>query len=365
MTAIRVFIVDDSAVSRRLVMESFAGLPAQVVGSAPDGRLALERIARLNPNLVTLDVQMPGMDGVATMAAIRAAHPKLKVIMVSAHTERGAQVTIDALASGAADYITKPPSAGNWPAAVEELRAQLAVKLKQLFQIAGELGPAAPRPVRTAPARPAAPSRVDIVAMGVSTGGPSALETVLAALPADFPAPIVIVQHMPPLFTRYLAERLASVARLPVREAAGGEILEPPAAWLAPGDFHMSLLPVGPTARVRVHQSEPVNSCRPSVDVLFGSVAEAYGPRALAVVLTGMGNDGLEGCKRLRAAGGQILVQDQDSSVVWGMPGNVATQGVADAVLALDDLAPEILRRVRAARNLPPTAGAIQPCRES
>lgn len=352
MNAIRVFIVDDSAVSRRLVTESFVGLPAiEIVGSAPDGHLALERIAGLDPDLVTLDVEMPGMDGVATLSAIRAIYPRVKVIMLSALTERGAQVTIDALSRGAVDYITKPASAGNWSAAVQQLRAQLADKLKPHFPtVFGGPNAASLSTVKRVHARPATPTRADIVAIGVSTGGPNALKAVLADLPADFPVPIVIVQHMPPLFTRHLAERLAASTRFPIREAAGDETLEPATAWLAPGDFHMRVERDGFDIRLRLNQSEPVNSCRPSVDVLFRSVVEVYGSHVLSVVLTGMGNDGLEGSKQVHAAGGQILAQDENTSVVWGMPGVVVGAGLANHVLPLEQIARGILSCVQVGR---------------
>jgi two-component system, chemotaxis family, protein-glutamate methylesterase/glutaminase len=193
-------------------------------------------------------------------------------------------------------------------------------------------------------------SRVDVVAIGVSTGGPNALAMLLQQFPADLPVPVVVVQHMPPLFTRLLAERLDAKLHLHVHEAAGGEQLDPGHAWLAPGDHHMVVARNGHHAVLELNQEPPVNSCRPSIDVLFHSVATVFGAHALAVVLTGMGSDGLRGCEAIHHAGGRILVQDEASSVVWGMPKCVANAGIADDVLSLDDLGPKIIHRLHEGR---------------
>ncbi len=192
--------------------------------------------------------------------------------------------------------------------------------------------------------------RVDIVVIAVSTGGPNALERLIPALPADFPVPVAIVQHMPPIFTKSLAKRLSSIAKISVHEGASGDVLRRGGAWLAPGGYHMYLTRKIAAVQIQTDQSAPENSCRPAADVLFRSVSQIYGPRTLAVVLTGMGQDGLRGCEAIRAAGGQVLVQDEASSVVWGMPGNVAMAGLADKVLPLDELASEIVRRVQFGR---------------
>ena len=197
---------------------------------------------------------------------------------------------------------------------------------------------------------------VKVLALGASTGGPNALGTILQNLPADFPVPVVIVQHMPPLFTRFLAERLSAKSRLEIVEAAEGDVLRAGCAWIAPGDWHMTLERMGADVCVRLDQSPPVNSCRPSVDSLFLSVADVYGPCALGVILTGMGQDGLRGCERLAGSHGQVLAQDEGSSVVWGMPGIVARHGIAERVLPIEDLAAEILQRVNAGRASRPQA---------
>jgi two-component system chemotaxis response regulator CheB len=189
--------------------------------------------------------------------------------------------------------------------------------------------------------------RIDILAVGASTGGPNALAEVFGALPADFPVPIVIVQHMPPVFTKLFADRLSASCRLPFREVHDGDLLLPGHAYVAPGDYHMRVVSDGRVKRLALDHGAQENSCRPAVDVLFRSVAEHFGSKSLAVVMTGMGQDGLRGCERIHERGGQVIVQNEATSVVWGMPGFVARAGIADAVLPLVELAPEVLRRVR------------------
>jgi two-component system chemotaxis response regulator CheB len=353
----RVFIVDDAVVVRRLVSDVLAGDPAlEVVGCAANGRIALAKIPQVNPDVVTLDVEMPEMDGLETLAALRKTHPRLPVIMFSALTHRGAAATFHALTLGATDYVAKPANLVNASLAVQHIRDELIPRIKllggQAAGVARRQPPQVPGGVglRAAPL-PRAAARVEIVAVGVSTGGPNALSVLLAGLPAQFPVPVLIVQHMPPMFTRLLAERLAAASALTIHEGTSGALLEPGQAWLAPGDYHMVLAEDARGCRLRLHQGPLENSCRPSVDVLFRAVAEAYGPGVLGVVLTGMGQDGLRGCERIRDAGGQVLVQDEATSVVWGMPGFVARAGLADQVLPLDQLAPAILERVRRRRS--------------
>jgi two-component system, chemotaxis family, protein-glutamate methylesterase/glutaminase len=359
MPKIRVLIVDDAVVFRRLVAEELGRDPAlDVVGTAADGRIALAKLAQLSPDLVVLDVEMPELDGLATLKELRKTYPRLPVIMFSALTVRGAEATLDALSLGATDYFTKPTNAGGLDASLGVIREQLIPKIKALCPGAGNGAPAAGRAnlvarpsVIGAPATSTAariPSgRVDVLAIGTSTGGPNALVEILRPLPADFPVPIVIVQHMPPMFTRLLAERLSAECAIPVQEASSGTILQAGKAWIAPGDFHMIVAPEARQMRLQLNQEPPENSCRPAVDVLLRSVAKAFGPNSLTVILTGMGQDGMRGCEHVREAGGQILVQDEPTSVVWGMPGSVARAGLADRVLPLSLMANEILRRVR------------------
>jgi two-component system chemotaxis response regulator CheB len=359
MRRIRILVVDDAVVVRRLVTDALASDPMlEVVGAAANGRIALAKIPQVNPDLVTLDVEMPVMDGLETLREIRKNYPKLPVIMFSTLTERGAATTLDALALGANDYVTKPANVGSVVAALERVRMELIPRAKALCASVAGLSDPTLMPQRAAspaiklPPRPLkAPQNVQVVAIGVSTGGPNALAEVIPQLPANFPVPVLIVQHMPPVFTKLLAERLTVRSQIPVEEAKFGRVLLPGHVWMAPGDFHMEVERQGPTARIKTHQGPPENSCRPAVDVLFRSVAEAYGPATLAVVMTGMGQDGLRGCQEIRAAGGQVLAQDEASSVVWGMPGFVAQAGLADKVLPLDQLPGEIVRRVQRGRS--------------
>ncbi len=363
MRRIRVLVVDDAAAVRRIVSEVLGQDPElEVVGVAPTGRLALAKLPQLSPDLVTLDVEMPGMSGLEVLEEIRTHHRDLPVIMLSAHTERGAAVTLEALALGASDYLPKPAGFSNQEEARAYLREQLVPKIKAVCATRAGRGspPLVAPPIvgagKVAP-RELPAERVDIVAVGVSTGGPNALARVLSGLGKDFPVPIVVVQHMPPLFTKLLAERLSDATPLKVREAVSGGILEPGGVWLACGDFHLVVERVGKRVRVAINQDPPENSCRPAVDVLFRSVAEVFGAKCLGVVLTGMGRDGLRGCEEIRSAGGRIIVQDEETSVVWGMPGFVANAGLANAILPLPDIAAEIERRVWARRSK--TVGAV------
>lgn len=364
---IRILVVDDSVVVRRMLTDALSADPMlEVVGAAPNGRIALARIPQLNPDVITLDVEMPEMDGLEALAAIRKTYPRLPVIMFSTVTERGAAATLDALALGANDYVTKPSNVGSAAKAIEAIRQDLIPKIKVCcpFLAAAEIF--RPRPASAVFPRPSPPlkragppGRVDVVAIGVSTGGPNALSLLLPQLPADFPVPVVIVQHMPPLFTRFLAERLSAKSKIQVEEGSRQQILRPSQALIAPGDFHMTVARQGPMVRLSTNQGPPENSCRPAVDVLFRSVVDVYGPYVLGVVLTGMGKDGLRGSERIREAGGQVIVQDEATSVVWGMPGFVAGAGLADAVLPLEQVAGEIVRRAgesRFLRPLPPAA---------
>jgi two-component system chemotaxis response regulator CheB len=374
---IRVLVVDDSAVIRRIVTDVLNEDPEiTVVGTAINGRVALDKVHELQPDLITLDVEMPEMDGLAMLSALRNGYRKVPVVMFSSLTERSAAITIEALARGASDYVTKPAGQGNLASAMASVRADLVPKVKALcarpnsrtggFTWAGQPGsavPARPAPARAAvpaPIRPVAAGAagatavwrarpqagpVDVVAIGVSTGGPNALGQLLPRL-KGITVPVVIVQHMPPMFTKLLAEQLSNAAGMDVREGAAGMVVEPGKVYIAPGDYHMLVKREGAQTRLELNQAAPENSCRPSADVLFRSVAAVYGNRALAVVLTGMGSDGEKGCTALHAAGSQIIAQDQATSVVWGMPGAVARAGLADQILALGEIGIAITARV-------------------
>jgi two-component system chemotaxis response regulator CheB len=352
MPKIRVLIVDDAVVFRRLVAEELNKDPAlEVVGTAANGRIALARLPQVNPDVVILDIEMPELDGLATLKELRKTHPRLPVIMFSALTERGAEATLEALALGATDYFTKPTNSGGPDSSLEVIRDQLIPEIKALCAKEGrgakDEGRAlfVPRPSSLAPRL--SPGPVRVVAIGASTGGPNALAEIFRRLPADFPVPLVMVQHMPPMFTRLLAERLSAEFPIRVQEGGPGSLLQPGHAWIAPGGQHMIVARDGLQVRTHLHQEPPENSCRPAVDVLFRSVAQTFGCNALAVVLTGMGQDGLRGCEAVREAGGQVLVQDEPTSVVWGMPGYVARAGLADRVLPVSLIGEEIIRRVQ------------------
>jgi two-component system chemotaxis response regulator CheB len=348
MDKIRVLLVDDASVVRRLVSQALNRDPAlEVVGTAADGRMALNRLAELRPDVVLLDLEMPVMDGLETLVALRKTHPRLPVIMFSRFTQRGVEATVHALTLGADDYVPKPGDGLDVGPCIEEL---LIPKIKVLGRRARSVpadsgrpsGPAFPAPSRPAPTRR---QRVELVAIGASTGGPNALAEICTAFPPDWSVPVLIVQHMPPDFTARLAERLSEKSRLRVREGRAGEPVSASQVWVAPGDHHLLCCRAGRAVVLDLNQEPPVNSCRPSVDVLFRSAAEVYGPGVLAVVLTGMGQDGLRGCEAVRAAGGQVVVQDEATSVVWSMPGAVFQAGLADQVLPLEHLGLEIVRR--------------------
>ncbi len=353
---IRVLVVDDSVVIRRLVTQALEeDAEIAVVGTAANGSIALQRIPQYNPDVLTLDIEMPEMDGLETLRRVRRDYPQLRVIMFSTLTERGAAITLEALTLGASDYVTKASNEGSLDRSMTRLREELVPKIKQFFILPSKTRAAAkPEPAQVRGAQPiwrnqptprSAKVRPKVVVIGVSTGGPTALGAILPQLPAEFPLPVLIVQHMPPLFTRFLAERLCGSCRLPVKEASQGDAVVGGRILIAPGNFHMKVSGSSSGASVYLDQSPPQNSCRPSVDALFASIGETFGGAVIAAVLTGMGQDGLRGAEILKARGASILAQDEASCVVWGMPGAVVNAGLADSVLPLDRVVPEILRR--------------------
>lgn len=344
-----VFIVDDSAVMRSLLRTVISADPAlAVAGTASDGASALAQLASVHPDLVLLDVEMPNMDELETLRAIRARSYRMPVIMVSAVTMRGARVTIEALASGASDYVTKPANQSDRQSALRLLALDLLPKIQALTLADASASRPSGRAIELTRSSQATPEMPSVVAIGASTGGPAALDTVLSGLPADFPAPVLVVQHMPEIFTSLFAERLGRQCRPRVREAAEGMPVLPGNVYLARGNWHMEVLPAAHNAVPTLHltQGPMENHCRPAVDVLFRSVAAAYGAASLALVLTGMGSDGLAGSRVIRSRGGCILAQDQATSVIWGMPGAVVQAGLAQRVLPLTGILPEILRLV-------------------
>jgi len=348
---VRILVVDDAVVARRVISDILAAEDDfEVVGTAPNGNLALKKIARLHPDVVTLDIDMPELDGMQTLSAIRSSYPGIRVIMVSNHTRRGAAITVEALFCGASDYVTKAARTSSAEEARLYLQEQLVPKVRALAPPAGTAVtaalPKAARPIsrRKTPA-------VEVVVIGSSTGGPNALTAILESLPDDFPVPVLIVQHLPENFTTFLAKRLDTVSALPVHEATNRTPVEPGKVWIAPGNLHLETRSTSRGIELATTDGPLVNSCKPAADILFQSAAKCYGPSVLAVVLTGMGQDGLEGCRDISAAGGQVVVQDRATSVVWGMPGQVAEAGLAESVLPVSDIGAEIVRRVKASRR--------------
>ncbi len=358
MSAIRVLVVDDSSVARKLICAALGEHEElEVVGTAANGVLALERLRYQLPDVVLLDVEMPELDGLSTLRLIRERYPVLPVVIFSMHSERGASVVIEALTAGANDYALKPSKDGKHSiqdvvrdvllakliavtatqpasAGTPSLRARPRVNSGLMRPIGG--GVTSTRPLK-------------VLAIAASTGGPQALNEVIPLLPADLSVPVVIVQHMPPLFTRNLAERLGSRSRLRVVESQGEEILQAGTVYIAPGDYHLEVVRDLTGVRTRLSSAAPENSCRPAADVLFRSLAAAYGGQVLAVVLTGMGSDGLLGAHELVRAGARILSQSGPTCVVWGMPKAVEEAGLCDAVVPLGEMASAIMNRLSTA----------------
>ena len=347
--AIKVLIVDDSALMRALLTEIISGAEdLEVVGAAPDPIAAREMIKALNPDVLTLDVEMPRMDGLEFLDRLMRLRP-MPVIMISSFTAAGSEVTLRALELGAVDFLAKP-QAGNLAlleAYADEIRDKIRAASTARLK-------AAPR-VAVAPAPTPAPAEAEfsprllnemVIGIGASTGGTEAIKDVLAALPAQVP-PIVMVQHMPETFTPSFAKRLDSLSKLTVIEARGGERLKPGTAYLAPGHSHMRVRKVAGGYQLDLSQDEPVNRHRPAADVLFHSLAEQFGKRAIGMILTGMGKDGALGLLAMRQAGAWNIGQDQASCVVYGMPREAAAVGALDEVASLERIPRELLNRLR------------------
>ncbi len=377
---LRVLAADDSTVMRSILWKLFLWQakerpddlpPMELCGIARDGVECLEQVKRLRPDVLVLDLEMPGLNGLDVLDRLRVEDRELPVIMCSAYTEHGARSTLEALGRGAVDYVTKPSGQRDFAAAMESLAQQL---LPRIGALAKDARGAEERMVRGAAADELQGVRqdegvsktscpIEVVVIGLSTGGPSALEQLLPKLPKDFPVPVLIVQHMPKLFTGALAERLDKCCPLRVEEAYDNAVIRPGTVWLAPGDAHMEVASrctmveedrgaESRSSRVRLHQREPLNHCRPSVDYLFFSAARMYGAGTLALVMTGMGADGLNGARAVREGGGVVLAQDKTTSAVWGMPGRVTVAGIANATLPLWGIAGALRQRVSAGSSV-------------
>ena len=361
----RVVVVDDSAVIRGLITRCIEADPAlTVVGSAANGAIALRQAERLKPDVIVLDIEMPEMDGLTALPQLLKLLPDVKVIMASTLTLRNADISLKALAAGAADYIPKPTSARELQGA-EQFQRDLLAKIKALGATRRARRPGAAAPQRAVEAKPklyrqsgpmGAHSQVPIVlraaartppkvlAIGASTGGPQALFKLFGYLKNRVKLPIIITQHMPATFTTILAEHLHRLTDAPCHEAKNGEPVEGGKIYIAPGDWHLTVGSESGNRFIRLNQDPPENFCRPAVDPMLRSLARSYGNQVLTVILTGMGYDGLRGGQAVVDAGGTIVAQDEASSVVWGMPGAVATGGLCAAVLPIEEIGPALER---------------------
>ncbi|MDE3105690.1 MAG: chemotaxis-specific protein-glutamate methyltransferase CheB [Acidobacteriota bacterium] len=356
---IRVVIADDSAVMRGVLRTLFAqcasrhaGTGIELCGVARDGVECLQQVRHERPDVLVLDLEMPRLHGLEVVTQLHREQPRLPILICSAYTVRGARCTIEALARGASDYVTKPAESLESAQAMELLAQEL---LPRILSLAGRHTRTTVATGRRLAAEVSTARRVDVVAIGVSTGGPSALERVLPGLPADLPVPVLIAQHMPRLFTSVLAERLNAKCKLRVCQAEDGAIVTPGSILLAPGDMHMTVRreSAEPGAVCRIHLSHDTAGLpfQPSADLLFHSVAQTYESGALGLVMTGMGSDGLEGARHIHKQGGIVLAQDQASSVVWGMPGRVVQAGLTDTPIPLNEIARVVAECVISSRQ--------------
>ncbi len=364
---LKVLVVDDSALFRKIITKALSSIPdVVVVGEAPNGKVALQKAQQLKPDLMTLDIEMPEMDGLAVLDALRGESEAPEVIVVSAVTQRGGRLTMQALQKGAFDFITKPDSIGP-EESLSALTAELTPKVKALalrhsvrkILRGKQVTPTVVKRPEPAPKPEPAPpidevtrrmiqiaraSRPEMVLIGVSTGGPNALSILLPGFPPGIRVPILIVQHMPPLFTQALAETLSAKCPLTVKEAVDGETVKADTIYIAPGGKQMGVIPGSDgQMTVQITDDPPENNCKPAVDYLFRSVATHYPGKAIAVILTGMGNDGTQGLRLLKRHGCFSIAQDEATSVVYGMPKAAVEAGLVDEVLPLESIAPRIL----------------------
>lgn len=382
MDKVRVLVVDDSAVMRKIIASALQKEPSiEIAGFAANGLQAIEAIQTCNPDVVTLDIEMPEMDGLTALREIRKENKYLPIIMFSSLTHKGAQAAVMALTAGASDYVGKPANAtGGIDDAFKVLETELIPKIIGLAKRVKSrreregLSASSPKPTPSITSKPPVIPRpttpvkpvttliaskiskatsgvlakpAEAVCIGVSTGGPEALMQVFGAFNAPLSVPIFIVQHMPADFTALLAARLSATGVMTVKEAEEGEIAEPGVAYIAPGGLHMTISRPGTKTIIHLNTEPPENSCRPAVDVLFRTAAQVYGSSLLAVMLTGMGYDGLKGSQVIKEKGGQVIAQDEATSVIWGMPGAVVQAGLADGVLPIDKITDEIIFRTR------------------
>lgn len=345
---IKVLVVDDSALIRKLLTDILqSDQEIEIVGTARNGKEALDKIKTLEPDIITLDVEMPIMDGLTTLKEIVAKY-KIPVIMISALTKHGADLTLKALEEGAVDFLHKPTNI--FSLSQNEIKKDIIDKVKVAARAkVSILQPYIPKSHRKTHHRPRATSQknfTNILAIGTSTGGPRALQALLAELPSDINAAIVIVQHMPPKFTKSLSERLNSTSSIQVKEAEEGDILQRGWAYVSPGDYHMTIVKENNNLIVRLNQDPLVMGLRPTVDILMKSVSKITDYYKLGVILTGMGSDGAKGIVRMKGSGAFTIAQDEDTSVVYGMPKAALATNCIDEVLPLDQIANRIISKV-------------------
>ena len=347
---IRVMVVDDSAVVRGLISRELNADPViEVVCTASNGQIALNELRRRAIDVVVLDIEMPVMDGLTALGHIAAEYPRVRVIMASTLTRRNAEISLRALQNGASDYVAKPETG---LAAAQDFNRELLTKVKALggrrsaTVVSKPASPAWVPPVRAV--RPGR-TRPQVLAIGASTGGPPALLRLFESLRGSVQQPILLTQHMPATFTALLAEQLSRAGDRPCSEGKDGELVQPGRCYVAPGGWHMIVDHEGVTPVIRLNQEPAENFCRPAVDPMLRSAARVYGSGVLAAILTGMGSDGARGCEAVVHAGGHFIAQDEESSVVWGMPGAAAATGKADCVLPMAEIGPWIRRAVEVA----------------
>jgi two-component system chemotaxis response regulator CheB len=358
MDKIKILIVDDSALYRRILRDVVESLEdAEFLDIAPNGRIALEKMKKQAPDLVTLDVEMPEMNGLQTLQEIRRLYPDTGVVMISSLTTRDAEITLQALEIGAFDFIAKPNDIdlqNNFNLLSHRLKNilsayQIRHRFTALRRKPGSVTPIEQPPVVQTAAPPKSllsPGKPEILAIGISTGGPKALVEMIPALPASFPVPVVIVQHMPATFTQALAESLNKKANLTVKEGEHGEMLKRGFVYIAPGNRQLRIAGKAGGNMIELTDDPPENHCRPSADYLFRSVARIYKNKSLAVIMTGMGRDGTIGLRLMKREGARVLAQDEESCVVFGMPMEAIKAGVVDKIVSLKDMASEIARSV-------------------
>jgi two-component system chemotaxis response regulator CheB len=350
---IRVMVVDDSPLVRKIASDILSRDPEiEVVATAATAEFALQKLERERPEVITMDMEMPGMGGLEAIRKIMALRPT-PIIVLSAHARRGAELTLQALEAGAMEFVLKP--AASLSGGLDAVAWELIEKVKGARGIA-----ATPLQAKTGQRRPrvdllpsvagprGALGEYELVSIGTSTGGPVALKAMLSQLPGDFPLPIVVVQHMPPVFTKAFADRLDSCCALCVKEAENADPVLPGKVLIAPGDYHMTVERRDGQGQVMLNRREPVNGHRPSVDVLMHSVAREYGPQAIGVIMTGMGRDGAAGIREMHHKGAHVIAQDRESSVIFGMNREVIQNGHADEVVALERIAEALMERTGA-----------------